>query len=173
GFDYLPINFLVGTGVSLAGTIGHVKSAIDSMLRRNDLNNLIWLKGTPTIMIGNVEDPQFEEHLKEGPYLVFDDSAKSEYKNDARVHFVKGHPVLRDAMTGLLKGLGADGYVGGSAIMAYEQFQRSAQHNLEYGTPTRKVLTIAKPLIVAGLLVAGVAWLGKLTAKNVRESEED
>ena len=26
GFDYLPINFLVGTGVSLAGTIGHVKS---------------------------------------------------------------------------------------------------------------------------------------------------
>lgn len=67
GFDYLPINFLVGTGVSLAGTIGHVKSAIDSMLRRNDLNNLIWLKGTPTMMIGNVEDSQFEEHLKEGP----------------------------------------------------------------------------------------------------------
>ncbi len=173
GFDYLPINFLVGTGVSLAGTIGHVKSAIDSMLRRNDLNNLIWLKGTPTIMIGNVEDPQFEEHLKEGPYLVFDDSAKPKYKNDARVHFVKGHPVLRDAMTGLLKGLGADGYVGGQAIMAYEELQRWGQHNLEYGTPTRKVLTIAKPLIVAGLLVAGVAWLGKLTVKNVGESEED
>src|SRR5437660_7445434 len=26
GFDYLPINFLVGKGVTLAGTIGHVKS---------------------------------------------------------------------------------------------------------------------------------------------------
>jgi len=44
-FDYLPINLLVGTVVSLAGTIGHVKSAIDSMLRRNDLNNLIWFQG--------------------------------------------------------------------------------------------------------------------------------
>jgi uncharacterized protein (DUF362 family) len=172
GFDYLPINFLVGTGVSLAGTIGHVKSAIDSMLRRNDLNNLIWLKGTPTIMIGNCEDPQFEEHLKEGPYLVFDDAARDEYKNDSRVHFVGGHPVLRDAMTGLLKGLGADANVGGQAIMAYEQLQRWGQHNLEYGTTTRKALTIAKPLVVAGLAVAGVAALGKLIGKIAKKSDE-
>ncbi len=41
-----------------------LQSAIDSMLQRNDLNNLIWLKGTPTMMIGNIEDSQFEEHLK-------------------------------------------------------------------------------------------------------------
>lgn len=156
GFDYLPINFFVGTGVSLAGTIGHVKSAIDSMLRRNDLNNLIWLKGTPTIMIGNCEDPEFEAHLKEGPYLVFDDAARPRYKNDPRVHFVPGHPVLRDAMTGLLAGLGADGRAGGNAIMAYEQLQRWGQHNLEYGTRTRKAITIAKPLAVAGLVVAGI-----------------
>lgn len=173
GFDYLPINFLVGTGVSLAGTIGHVKSAIDSMLRRNDLNNLIWLKGTPTMMIGNVEDSQFEEHLKEGPYLVFDDSAKPKYKNDSRVHFIGGHPVLRDAMTGLLKGLGADGNLGGQAIMAYEELQRWGQHNLEYGTPARKALTIAKPLVVAGLLIAGVAALGKLIGNSAGKSEEN
>ncbi len=173
GFDYLPINFLVGVGVSLAGTIGHVKSAIDSMLRRNDLNNLIWLKGTPTIMLGNAEDSQFEEHLKEGPYLVFDDAARSEYKNDPRVHFIGGHPVLRDAMTGLLKGLGADGYVGGNAIMAYEQLQRWGQHNFEYGTPTRKVLTIAKPLVVAGRVIAGVAALGKLIGNIAKKSEEN
>ncbi|MCY7348652.1 MAG: DUF362 domain-containing protein [Pyrinomonadaceae bacterium] len=171
GFDYLPINFLVGTGVSLAGTIGHVKSAIDSMLRRNDLNNLIWLKGTPTIMIGNVNDPQFEEHLKECPYLVFDDSAKAKYKNDARVHFVKGHPVLRDAMTGLLKGLGADANVGGQAIMAYERLQRWGQHNLEYGTRARQILTVAKPLVVAGIAVAGVFALGKLIEKVAGKSE--
>ncbi|MBA3600615.1 MAG: DUF362 domain-containing protein [Acidobacteria bacterium] len=173
GFDYLPINFLVGTGVSLAGTIGHVKSAIDSMLRRNDLNNLIWLKGTPTIMIGNVEDSQFEEHLKEGPYLVFDDAARPEYKNDARVHFVGGHPVLRDAMTGLLKGLGADANVGGQAIMAYERLQRWGQHNLEYGTRARQILTVAKPLVVAGLAVAGVFALGKLIGKVAGKSEEN
>ncbi|MEJ7862005.1 MAG: DUF362 domain-containing protein [Pyrinomonadaceae bacterium] len=173
GFDYLPINFLVGTGVSLAGTIGHVKSAIDSMLRRNDLNNLIWLKGTPTIMIGNVEDAQFEEHLKEGPYLVFDDAARPEYKNDSRVHFIKGHPVLRDAMTGLLKGLGADANVGGQAIMAYERLQRWGQHNLEYGTRARQVLTVAKPLVAAGIAVAGVYALGKLIEKVAGKSEEN
>jgi uncharacterized protein (DUF362 family) len=173
GFDYLPINFLVGTGVSLAGTIGHVKSAIDSMLRRNDLNNLIWLKGTPTIMIGNTEDSQFEEHLKEGPYLVFDDAARPEYKNDSRVHFIKGHPVLRDAMTGLLKGLGADANVGGQAIMAYERLQRWGQHNLKYGTRARQVLTVAKPLVAAGLAVAGVFALGKLIEKVAGKSEEN
>jgi uncharacterized protein (DUF362 family) len=173
GFDYLPINFLVGTGVSLAGTIGHVKSAIDSMLRRNDLNNLIWLKGTPTMMIGNTEDSQFEEHLKEGPYLVFDDAARPEYKNDARVHFVGGHPILRDAMTGLLKGLGADANVGGQAIMAYERLQRWGQHNLEYGTRARQVLTVAKPFVVAGLAVAGVFALGKLIEKVAGKSEEN
>jgi hypothetical protein len=82
-----------------------VKSAIDSMLRRNDFNNLIWLKGTPKIMTGSCEDPQFETHLKEGPYLVFDDAARPECKNDPRVHFVDGQPVLRDAMTCLLKSL--------------------------------------------------------------------
>src|SRR5215216_5504461 len=92
GFDYLPINFLVGTDVTLAGTIGHVKSVVDSMLRRGELNQVIWLKGTPTIMIGEVDDPHFEEHLKEGPYVVFDNSAKPQYKNDPRVHFVPGHP---------------------------------------------------------------------------------
>src|SRR5918993_3391087 len=64
GFDYLPINFLVGSKVTLAGTVGHVKSVLDSMLRRGELNHVIWLKGTPTIMIGEVDDPQFEEHLR-------------------------------------------------------------------------------------------------------------
>ena len=156
GFDYLPFNFLVGTGVSLAGTIGHVKSAIDSMLRRGELRNLIWLKGTPTIMIGNIVDPNFDQHLSEGPYLVFDDAARPEYKNDPRVHFVPGHPVLRDAMTGLLKGFGADGYLGGQAIMKLQQFQRWGQHNVEYGTAARRVMTIAKPVAAAALLAAGI-----------------
>ncbi len=124
-------------------------------------------------MIGDTEDPHFEEHLREGPYLVFDDSAKPKYKTDARVHFVKGHPVLRDAMTGLLKGLGADGNVGGQAIMAYEQLQRWGQHNLEYGTRARQILTVAKPLVVAGLAVAGVFALGKLIEKVAGKSEEN
>ncbi len=56
-------------------------------------------------MIGNVENSQFEEHLKEGLYLVFENAARSKYKTNPRVHFVNGNPVLRDAMTGLHKGL--------------------------------------------------------------------
>src|SRR5437764_693683 len=84
-FDYLPLNFLVGKGVTLAGTIGHVKSVLDSMLRRGELEKVIWLKGTPTIMIGETDDPNFEQHLTEGPYLVFDDAAKAKYKLDPRV----------------------------------------------------------------------------------------
>ena len=156
GFDYLPFNFLVGKGVSLAGTIGHVKSAVDSMLRRGELTNLIWLKGTPTIMIGDVADPDFERHLQEGPYIVFDDSARPKYKDDPRAHFVGGHPVLRDAMTGLLEGFGWTGDIGGQMIMKYQQFQRQGQHDLEYGTPFRKAIALLKPISIA-LVAGGIA----------------
>lgn len=160
GFDYLPINFLVGKGVTLAGTVGHVKSAIDSMLRRGELNDVIWLKGTPTIMIGETDDPNFEEHLNEGPYVVFDDCAKPEYKNDPRVYFIHGHPVLQTAMPELMKGLGVDFL--GSAVMRWQQFERRGMHELEYGTATRKAISIAKPLALAGLAVAGILGLNKL-----------
>ncbi len=156
GYDYLPINFLVGAGVALEGTIGHVKSALDSMLRRGELQQVIWMKGTPTIMVGNIEDPNFEEHLKEGPYVVFDDAAKPEYKNDPRVHFVPGHPVLQTAMPELMKGLDAN--ISGNALMKWQEFQRWGMHNLRYGSPLRKAATLAKPAAAAALTVAaGVA----------------
>ncbi|MFN6962941.1 MAG: DUF362 domain-containing protein [Pyrinomonadaceae bacterium] len=166
GFEYLPINFIVGDDVTLAGTVGHVKSAIDSMLRRGELADLIWLKGTPTIMIGNVEDPNFERHLDEGPYIVFDDSARAEYKDDPRVHFVGGHPVLRDAMTGLLRGFGVAGNVGGQMVMKYQQFRRRGQHDLEYGTPLRKAKTLARPLGLLGLVTVAIAGAYLLGRKN-------
>jgi uncharacterized protein (DUF362 family) len=176
GFDYLPFNFLVGTDVSLAGTIGHVKSAIDSMLRRGDLVNLIWLKGTPTIMIGNIDDPAFEQHVNEGPYLVFDDSAKDKYKNDPRVHFIGGHPVLRDAMSGLLRGLGMDANIGGQAIMKWEQIQRWGQHSLEYGTAARKTKTVAKALgsaALAGTIVGGISLYLVSKLRGGTDAEEE
>ena len=160
GFDYLPINFLVGEGVTLAGTVGHVKSAIDSMLRRGELNDVIWLKGTPTIMIGETDDPNFEEHLREGPYVVFDDSAKPKYKDDPRVYFIPGHPVLQTAMPELMKGLGVDFL--GRAAMRWQQFERRGMHNLEYGTVKRKAISVAAPLAVAGLAIAGIFGLNRL-----------
>ena len=154
GFDYLPVNFLVGENVHLAGTVGHVKSVVDSMLRRGELQQAIWLKGTPTFMIGECDDPNFEQHLEEGPYIVFDDSAKPKYKNDPRVHYVPGHPVLQTAMPNVMKGLGLE--YPGTAAMKWQKFERWGMSNVEYGTPTRKALTIAKPLAAAGLAAAAV-----------------
>jgi len=159
-FNYLPINFLVGKGVTLPGTVGHVKSVLDSMLRRGELKQVIWLKGTPTIMVGEIDDPLFEEHLKEGPYVVFDDAAKPKYKSDPRVYFVGGHPVLQTAMPELMKGLGVS--LPGNAMMKWEQFERWGKHNLTYGTSGRRIATLAKPLLAIGLAAGGAIALRAL-----------
>jgi uncharacterized protein (DUF362 family) len=169
GFDYLPLNFLVGTGVTLEGTIGHVKSVLDSMLRRDELRQVLWLKGTPTIMVGKCEDPYFEQHLREGPYIVFDDAADPKYKNDPRVYFVPGHPVLQTAMPELFKGLGVK--IPGNLAMSWQQFERRVQHTLDYGTLWRKAMTLAHPLAYAGLaLGAGVLAAGLIKELTAQKS---
>jgi hypothetical protein len=160
GYDYLPINFLVGDGVTLEGTIGHVKSALDSMLRRGELERVIWLKGTPTVMVGAIEDPNFEQHLREGPYVVFDDAALPTYKNDPRVYFIPGHPVLRTAMPELIKGMGVQ--LPGTATMKWQQVERWGMHTLGYGSALR---TLA-PLGAAALAIAGVLGAAALTRKS-------
>jgi len=169
GFGYLPLNMLVGKGVTVAGTVGHVKSVLDSMLRRGDLNKVMWLKGTPTIMIGEIDDPNFEEHLKEGPYVVFDDSAKPQYKNDPRVYFIPGHPVLQTAMPELMKGLGVEW--PGQAIMKWQQFELKGMHELEYGTASRKALAVGKPLFLTTILVAGGYGITKLIKRLVSDDK--
>jgi uncharacterized protein (DUF362 family) len=154
GFDYMPLNLLVGKGVTLPGTIGHVKSVLDSMLSRSELRQVMWLRGTPTIMIGEVEDPAFDEHLKEGPYIVFDDAALPKYKTDPRVHFVPGHPVLRNAMPEVMKGLGVN--LAGKGMMKWQEFERWGMHNTQYGTSAHKAITVLKPLAGIGLVVGTV-----------------
>jgi uncharacterized protein (DUF362 family) len=169
GYDYLPVNFIIGKDVSLAGTIGHVKSVLDSMLRRGDLNKVIWLKGTPTIMIGECDDPNFEEHLREGPYVIFDDSAKAKYKTDPRVHFVPGHPVLRNAMPELMKGLGVE--AAGKLSMKWEEFERAKMHELKFGTKRQTAVAISKPILSLGLAALGIAAVGAMTrSKNQSEN---
>ncbi len=106
GHGHLPVNFFVQEGLPLAGSYGHVKSALDLLLRRGILEDVIQARGTPTVMVGDVEDPEFERHVRQGPYVVFDDAAKPQYKNFPGVHFVPGHPVLNTAIPELLKGLG-------------------------------------------------------------------
>ena len=50
-------------------------------------------------------------------------------------------------------------------MMKWKEFERWGMHNLEYGTRGRKVLTIGKPLVAAGLTVAGVVGLTALVRK--------
>jgi hypothetical protein len=126
---------------------------IDSMLRRGELEEVNWMRGTPTIMIGGIEDPNFEEHLKEGPYVVFDDAAFPRYKNDPRVHFVPGHPVLRDAMPELQKGLGVS--LPGKIVEKGQQWRLWGMHATHYGTPLRKAKTVMTPLAIAAAALAG------------------
>jgi len=108
GFDHLPMNVLSGGGVTRAGTAGQVKAALDVLTRHGALHRAIATNGVPTVMIGDTGDPDFERHLKEGPYVVFDDAARPEYKQDPRVRFVPGHPVLRGALQHLIDAFGAE-----------------------------------------------------------------
>jgi uncharacterized protein (DUF362 family) len=160
GFDYLPINFLVGDGVTLEGTVGHVKSVLDSMLRRGELAQVTWLKGTPTVMVGRIEDPRFEEHLKEGPYVVFDDAALPRYRNDPRVHFVAGHPVLRTAMPELMKGFGVS--IEKKFVQRWQELERREMHDLEYGTTSRRVAAVARPIAEGALALAALWAIGNV-----------
>jgi uncharacterized protein (DUF362 family) len=106
GHGYLPVNFFVQEDLPLSGSYGHVKSALDLLLRRGILEDVIQSRKTPTVMVGDVEDPDFERHVRQGPYVVFDDAAKPKYRDHPAVHFVPGHPVLNTAVPELLKALG-------------------------------------------------------------------
>src|SRR5205085_11828064 len=126
---HLKINLLEGGGVAAEGTAGHVRAALDALHRRGELAHV---KGVPTVMIGEIDDPHFEEHLRQGPYVVFDTAAKPKYKNDPRVYFVPGHPVLRTAMPELMKGMGVR--MPGEIVQKWQQFHDWGMHTLEYGS---------------------------------------
>lgn len=100
---HLPVNVIVGKGVTRPGTIGHVKSALDGFVYQGLLQPAFRLGETLTVMLGDAEDPEFERRLQEGPYVVFDDAAQPKYKNDPRAFFVPGHPVLEAAKRELMR----------------------------------------------------------------------
>jgi hypothetical protein len=106
GMDYIPANIIVGTGVSHSGTMGHFKSVADLLYLKHVWSLLIdRVRGRPTVLIGDAEDPLFETHVKEGPYVVIDDAAPARYREDPRVFFIPGHPVLHNMLPLLLEGL--------------------------------------------------------------------
>jgi uncharacterized protein (DUF362 family) len=106
-FAYLgPVRVLVGEGVSWPGTIGHFKSVADLWHKDHRWELIARVRGTPTIMIGRAEDPDFEQHLNDGPYVTVDDVVDDRYKLHQRVKHVPGHPVCDEMMFGLIDALG-------------------------------------------------------------------
>lgn len=94
GVHRYPCRVIVGKGSGgvIEGTLGHWKTIADAWLDTG-VWDIFTARGKPTFMFGEAEDPLFEEHLKEGPYVVLDDSAKEKYKYDPRVVFIPGSPV--------------------------------------------------------------------------------
>ncbi len=89
-----PCNVVAGQGpgATMEGTLGHWKTIADGWMKAG-VWRLFTMRGTPTFMFGDVEDPDFEAHLREGPYVVLDDAARDEYKYHPEVTFVPGSPV--------------------------------------------------------------------------------
>lgn len=85
-FSYLaPVRVIVGTDVSLPGTIGHFKSVAD-VWHKDHIWGLVrlYLGGTPTIMLGRADDFGFEQHLLDGPYITIDDAVDARYTDPIR-----------------------------------------------------------------------------------------
>jgi len=106
-FAYLgPVRVIVGAGVSWPGTLGHFKSVADIWHQGGNWELIARVRGTPTIMIGRAEDPGFERHLEEGPYITVDDAVDDRYKLHPRVRHVAGYPVCDQILFRLVEALG-------------------------------------------------------------------
>jgi hypothetical protein len=102
------IRVIVGDGVTLAGTLGHFKGFADFWHKEHVWQAITLLRGKCTFMIGRALDPDFERHLKEGPYFVLDDVAYAAYRSDPRVVFVPGSPLGNEMMPVIMDALGVD-----------------------------------------------------------------
>ena len=116
-----------GPGATMEGTLGHWKTIADGWLKYG-VWNLLTLKGTPTFLVGNADDPDFEQHVSEGPYVVLDDAAQDRYKYDDRVVFVPGSPVPQSYMQNeMISGMGFSGiyHAGQNVQKQIEKFKNS------------------------------------------------
>lgn len=157
GWDYFPFNVIVGGGVTYAGTLGHWKSVADLFLRDGTWVKAMALRGVPTFLIGDADDPDFERHVREGPYFVIDDAAPARYRLDPRVHYLRGHPVLHTMLPELLRGLGLT--VPGNLSNRAQQLVRAGEARLYYVPWWQTALETGAALaLLAGTALAGL-WL--------------
>jgi uncharacterized protein (DUF362 family) len=130
-FGYLgPVRVIVGEGVSWPGTIGHFKSVADIWHKGGNWQMIARVRGTPTIMIGRAEDPEFERHLQEGPYITIDDAADDRYKRHPQVRHVAGHPVCDQMMFRLVEALGVK--LPALTLMNLQKFLTRLQSQITY-----------------------------------------
>lgn len=115
GFDHLPIRVLQGEGVTWAGSLGHFKSIAETFEKYHFWSIIDTIYGKPTFMIGRVEDPRFEEHVKQGPYFVIDDAADDKYRTDPRVVVVPGSPATHNIFPYIFRRLAVP-HVGPAAL---------------------------------------------------------
>jgi uncharacterized protein (DUF362 family) len=156
GWDYFPFNVLVGDEVTYAGTLGHWKSIADAFLKDGTWVSVIAARGIPTFLIGNAEDPEFERHVAQGPYIVIDDAAPARYRLDPRVHFIPGHPVLHNMLPEMLKGLGLT--VPGNLIKRGQELMRAGEARLMY-VPASQTAKELATLVLAGVGISMLGWL--------------
>jgi uncharacterized protein (DUF362 family) len=180
GVDYLDANVIVGSGVSRSGTLGHFKSSADIWDKMGVWRTIVRLKGKPTIMIGDAEDPLFERHLRQGPYVVVDDAARPHYKDHPAVKFIPGHPALHNILPQLMEGLGVSTI--GQTTFDLMRITRDVESYLRYSSaPTRPLASV--PATFRGMpvpvqygalgalavgLVAGLLWSGLGLAASLR-----
>lgn len=166
GVHRYPVRVLVGKGSGgvIEGTLGHWKTIADAWLE-SDVWRIFTARGTPTFMFGEVEDPLFEEHLREGPYVVLDDSAKDKYKYDPRVIFVPGSPVPQSYIQHeMVSGMGFGSLYGPGFTM--EQLLTKTRGQLA-GLAGKKAKSTAWATLIAGT-AAGLAVIPVVRAMRSR-----
>lgn len=162
GLEYIEANVIVGSGVSRSGTLGHFKSSADIWDKMGVWGTIVRIKGKPTILIGEAEDPLFERHLREGPYVVIDDAARPKYKQDLRVTFIPGHPALHNILQQLMEGLGVS--TMGQASFSLMKTLRNVESSLQYSDTPAAALAAGPAAIRRMHVVAQYGTLGVMAA---------
>jgi uncharacterized protein (DUF362 family) len=166
-----PCRVIVGRGATIEGTLGHWKTIADAWLD-SGLWSLFTSKGQPTFMFGDAEDPDFEAHVQEGPYVVLDDSAQDLYKYDPRVTYVPGSPVPQSYMQHeMVQGMGF-GEIYSIGLRMYElETQMKGRISGTAGSATRKK-TITRGLVGAAAVAAAIAVPAIIRSREREEPEE-
>ncbi|GEM_PF-464635 len=167
GVDMYEANVIVGTGITRAGTLGHFKSMADVFYAMGTWGLVQRLHGTPTILIGDAEDPLFEDHLEAGPYIVIDDAAPEQYKHHPKPFFIPGHPVLHNLESLLPEGLRIPRL--GRLALGVMGKTRTLDSRLEFNSPrpvvplVRAALGVSRRLTVPFQVAGTIALLSTLT----------